>query len=159
MKDQPLDELQQVFREAQVDLPPGLKARLLAIPTLEQRPSFLSLPWLLPLATLIPGFLWVVIRYGADLFGYITQLTRGFNMPELPRITALRDFALPDLYRFPVVSELSLPALPALPAITPVMVLMFTAAVAVVTGLAAGLYLWRESQLDVQYIGLLNRSR
>ncbi len=155
MKEQPLDELQQVFREAQVDLPPGLKARLLAIPALEQRPSFLSLPWLLPLATLIPGFLWVVIRYGADLFGHITQLSRGFNMPELPRITALRDFTLPDLSRFPVVSELSLPALPT---ITPVMVLAFTAAVAIIAGVAAGLYLWRESQLDVQYIHLLNRS-
>ena len=156
MKEQPLDELQQVFREAQVDLPPGLEARLLAIPALEQRPAFGDLRWLLPLAALIPGFLWVVIRYGADLFGFITQLTRGLSLPGLPRIPALRDFTLPDLSRFPVVSELSLPALPA---ITPVMVLMFTAAVAVVVGLAAGFYLWHESQLDVQYIRLLNRSR
>ncbi len=156
MKDQPLDELQQVFRDAQVDLPPGLKARLLAIPVLEQRPSFLSLRWLLPLAALMPGFLWVVVHYASDLYGYVTQLTRGLSLPELPRITVLRDFTLPDLSRFPVVSELSLPALPT---ITPVMVLMFTAAVAVVAGLAAGLYLWRESQLDVQYIRLLNRVR
>ena len=156
MKEQPLDELQQVFREAQVDLPPGLKARLLAIPTLEQRPSFLSLPWLLPLAALMPGFLWVVVHYASDLFGYITQLTRGLSLPGLPRITALRDFTLPDLSQIPVLSELSLPALPA---ITPVMVLLFTASVAVVAGLAAGVYLWRESQLDVQYIRLLNLSR
>ena len=156
MKEQTLDELQQVFREVQVDLPPGLKARLLAIPTLEQRPSFLSLPWLLPLAALMPGFLWVVVHYASDLFGYITQLTRGLSLPGLPRITALRDFTLPDLSRFPVVSELSLPALPA---ITPVMVLAFAAAIAAIAGLAAGLYLWRESQLDVQYIHLLNRSR
>lgn len=156
MKEQQPDELQQVFREAQVDLPPGLKARMLAIPALEQRPSFLSLPWLLPLAALIPGFLWVVSSYAFDLHGYVTQLTRGLSLPELPRITALRDFTLPDLSRFPVVSELSLPALPT---ITPVMVLMFTAAVAVVAGLAAGVYLWRESQRDVQYIRLLNLSR
>lgn len=154
MKDQPLDELQQVFREAQVDLPPGLEARLLAIPALEQRPAFGDLRQLLPLLALIPGFLWVVIRYGADLFGYITQLTRGLSLPELPRITAMRDFALPDLSRIPVVSELSLPVLPA---ITPVMVLAFAAAIAAIAGLAAGLYLWRESQLDTQYISSLNQ--
>jgi len=156
MKEQQPDELQQFFREAQVDLPPGLKARLLAIPALEQRPAFGDLRWLLPLAALMPGFLWVVVHYASDLYGYVTQLTRGLSLPELPRITVLRDFTLPDLSRFPVVSELSLPALPA---ITPVMVLMFTAAVALVAGLAAGLYLWRESQLDVQYIRLLNRVR
>ena len=156
MKEQQPDELQQVFREAQVDLPPGLKARLLAIPALEQRPAFGDLPWLVPVLALIPGFLWVVIHYASDLYGYVEQLIRGLSLPELPRITALRDFTLPDLSQIPVLSELSLPALPT---ITPVMVLMFTAAVAVVTGLAAGLYLWRESQLDVQYIRLLNLSR
>ena len=108
MKDQPLDELQQVFREAQVGLPPGLKARLLAIPALEQRPAFGDLRWLLPLAALIPGFLWVVIHYASDLYGYVTQLTRGLSLPGLPRITVLRDFTLPDLSHIPVLSELSL---------------------------------------------------
>jgi|GEM_PF-6295208 len=155
MKDQPLDELQQAFREAQVDLPSGLKARLLAIPTLQERPSFLDLRRLLPVLALIPGFLWLVIRYASDLYGYVTQLTRGLSLPELPRTTALRDFTLPNLSQIPVLSELSLPALPA---VTPLMVLMYTAAVVVVAGFAAGLYLWHESQLDVQYMQLLNRS-
>ncbi len=155
MKDQQFDELRQVFREARVDLPPGLKTRLLAIPALQERPAFLDLRRLLPLLALIPGFLWVVIRYASDLYGYVTQLIRGVSLPELPRFTALREFTLPDLSRIPVVSELSLPALPT---ITPVMVLAFTAAVAVVAGLAAGLYLWRESQLDAQYIRQLNRA-
>ncbi|MBA7615851.1 MAG: hypothetical protein GH143_07425 [Calditrichaeota bacterium] len=128
MKDQPFDELQQVFREAQVDLPPGLKARLLAIPALEQRPAFGDLRQLLPLLALIPGFLWVVIRYASDFYGFVTQFTRGLSLPELPRITILQDFTLPDLSQILVLSELSLPVLPD---ITPVMVLMFTAAVAV----------------------------
>jgi len=156
MKEQPFDELQQVFREAQVDLPPGLKARLLAIPALEQRPAFGDLRWLLPVLALIPGLLWVVIRYASDFYGFVTQFTRGLSLPELPRITILRDFTLPDLSRIPVLSELSLPALPD---ITPLMVLMYTTAVVVVAGLAAGLYLWHESQLDTQYIRLLNRIR
>jgi len=156
MKDQPFDELRQVFREAQVDLPSGLKARLLAIPALEQRPAFGDLRWLLPVLALVPGFLWLVIRYASDLYGYVTQLTRDLSLPELPRITALRDFTLPNLSQIPVLSELSLPALPA---ITPLMVLMYTAAVVLVAGLAAGLYLWHESQLDVQYMQLLNRIR
>ncbi len=155
MKDQPFDELQQVFREARVDLPPGLEARLAAIPTLQERPAFWDPRWLLPLAALIPGFLWVTVRYASDLYGYLAELTRGLSLPALPHIPALRDLTLPDLSQIPVVSELSLPALPA---ITPVMVLAFTAAVVVVAGLAAGLYLWRESQLDLQYIRLLNRS-
>ena len=155
MKEQPLDELQQVFREAQVDLPPGLKARLQAIPTLEQRPAYGYLRQLVPLLALIPGLVWVVIHYASDLYGYVTQLTRGLSLPQLPRITALRDFTLPNLSQIPVLSELSLPALPA---ITPLMVLMYTAAVVVVAGLAAGLYFWHESQLDVQYMQLLNRS-
>lgn len=155
MKDQPLDELQQVFREAQVDLPPGLKARLLAIPVLEQRPAFGDLRQLVPLLALIPGFLWVVIRYASDLYGFLTKAMQGLSLPQLPRVTALRDFTLPDLSRIPVVSELSLPALPT---ITPVMVLMYTAIVAIVAGLAAGLYLWHESQLDTQYIRQLNRA-
>ena len=155
MKDQQFDELRQVFREARVDLPPGLKTRLLAIPALEQRPAFLDLRRLVPLLALIPGFLWLVIRYASDLYGFLTQVTRNLSLPALPRIPALREITLPDLSRIPVVSELSLPALPT---ITPVMILMFTAAVAVVTGLAAGLYLWRESQLDAQYIRQLNRA-
>ena len=155
MKDQPFDKLRQVFREARVDLPPGLEARLLAIPALQERPAFLDLRWLLPLLALIPGFLWLVIRYASDLYGYVTQLTRGLSLPELPRLTALREITLPDLSSIPVVSELSLPQLPA---ITPVMVLVFTAAVAVIAGLAAVLYLWHESQLDAQYIRQLNRA-
>lgn len=156
MNEQPLDELQQVFREAQVDLPPGLKARLLTIPALEPRTASGSLHWLLPLLALIPGFLWVIIHYAYDLYGYAMQLTHGLSPPELLRITSLRVFTLPDLSRIPVVSQLS-PS--ALPTITPLMVLIFTAAVALVAGLAAGLYLWRESQLDLQYLRLLNRIR
>lgn len=155
MKEQQFDELRQVFQEARVDLPPGLEARLLAIPALEQRPAFGDLRRLLPLLALIPGFLWLVIRYASDLYGYVTQLIRGLSLPALPRLTALREITLPDLSSIPVVGELSLPQLPA---ITPVMVLAFTVTVAVIAGLAAALYLWRESQLDRQYIRLLNRA-
>jgi hypothetical protein len=154
MKDQSFDELRQVFREARVDLPPGLKTRLLAIPALQERPAFLDLRRLVPLLALIPGFLWLVIRYASDIYGFVTQFTSGLSLPELPRLTALREITLPDLSSIPVVSELSLPQLPA---ITPVMVLAFTVAVAVVAGLVAALYLWHESQLDRQYIRQLNR--
>ncbi|UCH61591.1 MAG: hypothetical protein JSU77_07165 [Fidelibacterota bacterium] len=156
MKEQPFDELQQVFREAQVDLPPGLEARLRAIPALQERPSFLDLRWLAPVLALIPGFLWVAIRYGSGLYNILTNATRSLSLPELPRITALRDFTLPDISQIPVLSELILPALST---ITPIMVLIYTATVTVVAGLAVGFYLRRESQMDVQYMQLLNRSR
>ncbi|MCK4577904.1 MAG: hypothetical protein KAU50_03885 [Candidatus Marinimicrobia bacterium] len=152
MKDQPFDELRQVFREAQADLPPGLEARLLAIPQTVPSTSLWDLRLVLPLLALVPGFLWVVNRYASDLMGYVTQLMRGLSLTVLPRIIALGDFTLPNLSQIPVVSELTLPT------ITPVMVLVFTAAVAVVAGLAAGLYLWRESQMDIQYIRQLNRA-
>ncbi len=151
MSEQPFDELRQVFREALVDLPPALEARLNAIPELQRHTANGYLVRLLPLLTLIPGFLWAIIRYGADLIEYLAGLMQGLSSRELPSLSFLT-----SLFQNLTLSELSLPALPAIDTFT----LLVVAAVVGLTMIAAvGWYLWHESQLDAQHMSLLNQSR
>ena len=151
MNEQQNDELRRVFREVQVDLPPALETRLYAVPQLERHTANGYLIRLLPLLTLVPGCLWAIIRYGADLIQNIAELARGLSLSELPGLSYLT-----SLFQSLTVSELSLPALPAIDTFT---LLAAAAVVGVIMIAAVGWYLWHESQLDAQHLSLLNQGR
>ncbi len=88
MNEQRFDDLDQVFSQAQVELPPHLKARLLAIPSMAPRVSFWDPRWMLPLAALPPGVLWLIITRAGAFWDWVipkvTSLVAGLTIPTLP---------------------------------------------------------------------------
>lgn len=93
MNEQRFDDLDQVFSQAQVELPPHLKARLLAIPSMASRVSFWDLRWMLPLAALLPGILWLIITRADAVWDWVitnaTSLVAGLTIPTLPTLSLL----------------------------------------------------------------------
>lgn len=88
MSNQPSHDLAGLFRAAQVDLPPVLRARLLAIPRTAPSVSFWDLRWMLPAAALGPAAGWLVITRAGALAEYLatklTLLLEPLAWPVLP---------------------------------------------------------------------------
>ncbi|MEE9162179.1 MAG: hypothetical protein V3U35_04320 [Candidatus Neomarinimicrobiota bacterium] len=125
MSQQSSHDFDGLIRAAQVDLPPGLKARLLAIPRTAVPVSFWDLRWMLPAAALGPAAGWFIItRAGTLTESMATKLTVLFG-------------------------RLALPALPAAPLLA---VGTALAAVALALGLGTWLYLRSEQRHDLLYI-------
>jgi len=132
MSEQQFDDLVRVFHGAQVDLPPHLRARLLAIPKMAPAVSFWDMRWMLPAAILAPAALWLFITRMGALWG--TLLTRAASLAD----------------------GLTLPALP-----TPSLLSLAVAlgAVVVATVLGSWLYLRAESQATLLYARRLTGAR
>ncbi|UCD38801.1 MAG: hypothetical protein JSW54_04800 [Fidelibacterota bacterium] len=72
MKEQSFEELDLLFSQAQVDLPPQLKARLMTIPHMTSQPTFWDLRWIIPAASLVPAIFWLLITKVLPLLGEVS---------------------------------------------------------------------------------------
>ncbi|UCD38975.1 MAG: hypothetical protein JSW54_05720 [Fidelibacterota bacterium] len=88
MKEQSTDALDLLFRHAKAELPPGLKTRLLAIPQTIPAGSFWDVRWILPLASLIPSGIWLILtRLGAFwrlVADRVIAPVRDLSLPAIP---------------------------------------------------------------------------
>jgi hypothetical protein len=88
MNEQRFDGLDRVFSQAQVELPPYLKARLMTIPRMAHPVSFWDPRWMLPIAALLPGVLWLIITRAGAVWDWVmpkvTSLVAGLTIPTLP---------------------------------------------------------------------------
>ncbi len=131
MNAQQFEELDHLFSQAQVDLPPHLKARLLAIPHMAQPASFWDASWMLPAVALVPAILWLMITKASALWSLI--VTKAASL--------LEGVALPTI---------SLPAIsPPPPSLLAVGIGM--GVVVAAAGLCAWYYLHTENQALVHY--------
>lgn len=90
MNEQSSDPLELFFKQSQAELPPQLKARLLAIPQVAQvEPSFWDLRWIIPAFSLMPAVLWLLIAKVVPWVGSATaklvSWTQGLVLPALPQ--------------------------------------------------------------------------
>ena len=87
------DGLGDMLRSAQVELPPQLRARLLAIPHMPEPVSMWDLRWTLPAAILGPAALWLGISRGYQavdlLMTVLAGLTGSLTIPTLPALSLL----------------------------------------------------------------------
>ena len=88
-----MDGLGQMLRSAQVELPPQLRARLLAIPHMPEPVSIWSPRWTVPAAILGPAVLWLGFSRGPAAMEFLTAvlagLTGGLAFPTFPALSLL----------------------------------------------------------------------
>ena len=65
----PFDDLDQRFSRAEVELPPHLKARLMAVPHMAPQPTFWDLRWIIPSASMVPAMIWLLITKVGPFIG------------------------------------------------------------------------------------------
>ncbi len=88
MTQQTRDDLGGILKAAQAELPPRLKARLLAIPRLPAPVTFWDLRWGLPAIVLTPPAAWLVVTKAVVMTDYlalkITGLAADMALPIIP---------------------------------------------------------------------------
>jgi len=147
MKVEPIDNLDQLFQQAQADLPSQLKARLLAIPRLEAAQPRWDVQRILPFLTLLPAACWLVFSYGPTLVHIIIAGLQNIRMPA---------FEMP-LPAWPAIPALGM-TLPVLPAVSPMMILAGSTVLVILMSVGAWLYFEHEGASVAAYAQRLTAS-
>lgn len=147
MKAEPIDNLDQLFQQAQADLPPQLKARLLAIPRIEAAQPRWDVQRILPFLTLLPAACWLAFRYGPTWVNKIIAGLQNIRMPV---------FEMP-LPAWPAIPAMEI-TLPALPALSPMMILAGSAVLVILMSVGAWLYFEHEGESVAAYAQRLTAS-
>ncbi|MFB0515936.1 MAG: hypothetical protein ACETWG_04950 [Candidatus Neomarinimicrobiota bacterium] len=154
------DEFEQIFSRAQVELPPHLKERLLAIPRMSTSVSFWDLSWVLPAALMVPAALWLIITHAGALWNSIianaAPLVEGLALPSLPTPSLPQAGALWELIVTKAASLTESLGLPAL--LTPTLFSLAVVLGVVVVVMSIWLYLRAESQATLLFARRLTRA-
>lgn len=147
MRAEPIDDLDQLFQQAQADLPPQLKARLLAIPRIEAAQHRWDVQRILPFLTLLPAACWLVFLYGPT---WVHKIIAGLQNIRMPA------FEMP-LPAWPAIPALEM-TLPAWPTLSPMMILAGSTVLVVLMTVGAWLYFEHEGESVAAYAQRLTAS-